>query len=716
MRCFVLSQSVGMLLVFGAAQAAVPVRTVILSGQQAPGTPNDVTFLNFKDARIDEKGRVAFRADLRQGFGGVVASNDTGIWAEQAGGTGTLTLLAREGSQAPGTPTGARFADFNEPTPNFFTYLVKSAAGPTTFSTYLQPDNSIGINTSNFQGIWSDRSGTLDSVLRTGDVAPTPDNANFSFFYTPSVNAQGKLAISAFLKDGTGGANSTNDSGVWSEGRGALAFIARKGSPGTGTVDNAPYDGRFNIPVMNSFGFISFYAYLNTAVTNDTGIWSDGEVGTLALLIRTGQQAPNLVNGVYIRYLGGVTMATNGYVSFTAELDLTSPAGVTTDNQQCLYSELRSKFGIPLPVLIARGGDAAPDTPGAVFVTIQSPVADAQNHVGFSAFLKAAPGVVDGTNNSGLWSNAFSGLHLVARRGSPAPGTSSGTTFYNLSDYGINDPGRMAFFGFTTSNGTVVDGTGIWSQDATGALNLLVKTGDQLEVAPGDTRTIQILSGSPGSNDGRARGFNDIDQFAFSAQFTDGSQGVFVTVGPDADNDGVNDALDQCPSDPNKSAPGACGCGKADTDTDGDGVPDCIDNCPNKPNPTQDNTDSDGDGIPDACDNCPQVANADQKDTDGDGVGDACDNCPNVANADQADSDGNGIGNLCDSTSGQPNPDQGNGTGEGQTADQSGANDATQPASANACGAGACGSGAAAMTAFIAPLLLLGRRNTSKKS
>ena len=80
---------------------------------------------------------------------------------------------------------------------------------------------------------------------------------------------------------------------------------------------------------------------------------------------------------------------------------------------------------------------------------------------------------------------------------------------------------------------------------------------------------------------------------------------------------------DLCPDDPNKTAPGICGCGVADTDTDGDLFADCIDNCPG-------------------------IANAGQEDFDTDTVGDACDNCPTTANTDQADGDADGVGDVCD--------------------------------------------------------------------
>jgi len=47
----------------------------------------------------------------------------------------------------------------------------------------------------------------------------------------------------------------------------------------------------------------------------------------------------------------------------------------------------------------------------------------------------------------------------------------------------------------------------------------------------------------------------------------------------DSDGDGVVDALDACPYDPEKTWEGWCGCGVADRDDDGNGVVDCLEGC-----------------------------------------------------------------------------------------------------------------------------------------
>ena len=150
----------------------------------------------------------------------------------------------------------------------------------------------------------------------------------------------------------------------------------------------------------------------------------------------------------------------------------------------------------------------------------------------------------------------------------------------------------------------------------------------------------------------------------------------------DTDGDGTPDAQDGCPTDPNKIAVGACGCGVAETDSDGDGTPNCIDGCPSDPNKIAPgacgcgvpNTDSDGDGTPNCNDACPNDPNkiaagtcgcgVADTDSDSDGTPNCNDACPNDPNKIAAgacgcgvadtDSDGDGTANCNDGCPNDP--------------------------------------------------------------
>ncbi|HWC14579.1 MAG TPA: thrombospondin type 3 repeat-containing protein, partial [Actinomycetota bacterium] len=141
-----------------------------------------------------------------------------------------------------------------------------------------------------------------------------------------------------------------------------------------------------------------------------------------------------------------------------------------------------------------------------------------------------------------------------------------------------------------------------------------------------------------------------------------GGGGGCGTTSSDADADGVDDQLDNCPADPNPDQADTDGNGIGDAcesqpDFDGDGIPDSTD------------PDDDDDGVDDVSDNCHFAFNPDQADADENGVGDACqdsdgdevpdqwDNCPNVANPNQTDADGDGLGAACDPNDNQF-PDQ----------------------------------------------------------
>ena len=81
---------------------------VAREGAVAPGVGAGVSFDDLNDVSpvINDLGQTAFSAGIA-GVG-VVDANDRGVWSE---GTGVLTVVAREGDQAPGAGTGVVFSE-----------------------------------------------------------------------------------------------------------------------------------------------------------------------------------------------------------------------------------------------------------------------------------------------------------------------------------------------------------------------------------------------------------------------------------------------------------------------------------------------------------------------------------------------------------------------------------------------------------------------------
>ena len=117
----------------------------------------------------------------------------------------------------------------------------------------------------------------------------------------------------------------------------------------------------------------------------------------------------------------------------------------------------------------------------------------------------------------------------------------------------------------------------------------------------------------------------------------------------DNDNDGIPDAVDKCPNEPEDFDGFQDEDGCPDPDNDNDGIPDFNDACPNEPEDGKGKRpfdgcpstveDSDGDGVPDVKDKCPDEPEdkdgfqdddgCPDYDNDGDGIPDAYDACPN---------------------------------------------------------------------------------------
>ncbi|MFL5506783.1 MAG: OmpA family protein [Gemmatimonadales bacterium] len=164
---------------------------------------------------------------------------------------------------------------------------------------------------------------------------------------------------------------------------------------------------------------------------------------------------------------------------------------------------------------------------------------------------------------------------------------------------------------------------------------------------------ISILLGKSKPKDADLDGVNDeLDQ----CPNTPAGTPVDATGCPtDDDRDMVINGSDLCPNTPSGERVDASGCSDSQKDDDRDGVANVSDKCPNTPSGAKVNAegcpaDADGDGVNDAADRCPNTpkgetvdgsgCSANQRDSDNDGVPDAADRCPSTEPGQKVDANG----------------------------------------------------------------------------
>lgn len=569
----------------GPVHAGAPVRTVAITGQQAPSTDPGVVFLGLQDPVINSQGRVVF--DGRLMGPGVTIENGGGIWAERAGG---LSLFLRWEQQAVGTPPGITYWASGIPNQN--------ANGRIAVPSSVQ---GVGVDNSNSSCLFSDGSGAISLVARRGAQAPgTGAGISFSQYGNFLLNEQGHHAF--YCAVAGAGIDFTNDECIFSDAGGALGLVGRDGDPAPGTEPGVVFRGMFN-PSFNDAGQVAFHATLfgpGIGGLNGRGIWLGG-VGSLNLAVRAGDPAPGTnPAGDFITF-SNPDLNNAGHFAFSASLAQGGMIDATNDTGIWV-------MGGGLSRNVAQEGGQATGAPAGVlwgdFISPSNvrPGLDGTDHIAFIAPLTGAG--VDMTNDTGLWADNGGTLELVVREGSQAPGLAAGTQFGALVFGGINNTG-MVLFDATLVGGAVTVGVNdrsLWLHRPGLGLTLLARSGEMVEVAPGDMRTIMELAtigGSRGSEDGGRECLNDSGQAVFLASFTDTSVAILATIGPDQDGDGINDSSDNCPSmanadqadgdgdgtgdacdlcpgDAAKVAPGVCGCGAVDADANGNGLADCL--------------------------------------------------------------------------------------------------------------------------------------------
>ncbi len=390
-----------------------------------------------------------------------------------------LRLVALGGQQAPGAPAGAIFGGFNDAIVDDFgqTYLDATLV-----------EGSGGVTGVERSGIWSERTGILDLIVRGGYQPPGyPAGARFgSFtFNLPIPNDAGKIAFRNQLPFG-GGVNSTNDVGIWSEATGPLALVAKEGGEALGT-SGADFE-ELSISRLNNANQAIVGGRLNQGnPSNNRGIWFS-ENGTITNLIaRFGNQAPGTPVGARFDSFIGVSAFNDlGQYFFGGELVRGPSGNIGSSNDTGIWFYQGGTLS-----LFARENTQAPGVPvGAVWDELQTFALQGLNSSGQLALvgrLKTGAGGVTTNDNEGIWAHRGGSFSLIVREGDQAPGVPLGTNFGNLSlgfadGLVINESGQLAFTaGLQGAGVTLANDIAMWSEGG-GSLELIAREGSQ---APG---------------------------------------------------------------------------------------------------------------------------------------------------------------------------------------------------------------------------------------
>jgi hypothetical protein len=530
--CFALCHSM-------AAHAVVrDVTKIVATGDELPaGVGSPLFFETLETGMINNDGEVAFRGSIDNPVGDLLYKN--GIWVNSHG---TLDERIRAGETAPGMPTGiiAKFTGFQNATFN-----------DTGQVGYLGLTDVYAHRA----GYWTSSTSTTEAIGVQGTELASLSADLFSVNYDPSLNNMGKLAFNSWVIPHGG---TTQRSAIFIADVNGTELVGYQGEPAPGTDRDFGGISR-HYPPINASGETTFSIALrdpSTGFENDRSIYK-GNSSSLQLVARTGSPAPGTTANFNIPYGATVPLNSHGDVSFASTL---TGGGTTSLNDVGIWRSRGDSVE-----LVVRKGDAAPSYVhgGLFFSAIAESLIDDSDQVVFKGAATGVPAVTF----SGLWRSRDGVLSQIASSATPAPGTE--TSFTNLYDgrFVTNSRGQVAFQAHAGTQ------RGIWAEDPSGAIRLIVKVGDSLEISPGDHRTIASIDNLFSSNgsDGKSRSFNDAGQLVFNATFTGGGEGIFVSdvagyylADFDRDGDVDNDDLDDWRS--------AYTNGTALGDADGDGV------------------------------------------------------------------------------------------------------------------------------------------------
>ena len=305
-------------------------QAVVREGNPAPGTGAFHANI-IQIPSMSNIGQIVFAGNLSGA--GVEDINDTALFSH---GNGPISLLAREGDPAPGAAPGVDFVGLQNVRARI------NANGHTVFHGNLSNGGS--------EGLFTDRSGILQSVALAGTAAPgTELGVNFIAFSSSSlsINSNDQIAFHAYLVNG-GGAISE---GIFSEATGALQVVALEGEDAPGIPVANFLEFSDSQVAINSAGETAFNAILEGFAIgpgNDQAIYLEKN-GQLELVAQRGTNAPDTPTDVRFGDFDQFAINNSGQMVFQT---LLIGAGTDATNNSAIFTRSNGQIS-----LIAREGD-----------------------------------------------------------------------------------------------------------------------------------------------------------------------------------------------------------------------------------------------------------------------------------------------------------------------------------------------------------------------
>ncbi|HEX4824179.1 MAG TPA: putative metal-binding motif-containing protein [Candidatus Polarisedimenticolaceae bacterium] len=336
-----------------------------------------------------------------------------------------------------------------------------------------------------FQGTTS---ADLSVVAQSADPAPglpglsLVNNAGNSGIGGDAVriSPDGRSLFASRLTNAAHNLPATSDTAIFGGFAGSLSLVAREGDAAPGTSGalfgdfipvSAPtvitqYDG------INRNGRVMFVVPLVggdvNGTTNNLAVYT-GTPGALTIAVRLGD---TMLPGVTAAALSGSVQMAGDRIIYSLQL---AGAGVTTANDESLWLYTPGSGN----TLLLREGDPAPGTTGAVFSGGFSLPSSGMTSSGRFEFVTSlSGGDVTSANDQGIFiADTTGAVALLARKGAPAPGTTS--VFRGFSPFfnQVTDAGVGAFQA-TLTGGTEnpTNDNGIW-RGTPGSLSLVARAG-----------------------------------------------------------------------------------------------------------------------------------------------------------------------------------------------------------------------------------------------